>query len=225
MSQNRVSRRAPGYLGWLLLLLIVFLTGSARWRLLDVPLERDEGEYAYAGQLMLQGIPPYEHAYNTKLPGIYGAYAAVLAVFGETHRAIHLGLLVVNGVTIVLLFLLARHFMDDLSAVAAAARTLRDLCGGRGIGPAAPSDEHRWRHATYPKWTASGPGLRDEATRSSICHVRVCVLAHRTMQELPSGVEANRRAPCSLWGGRSNPVPGPLCPRVGNSFPGPVSPS
>ena len=24
-----------------------------------MPLERDEGEYAYAGQLILQGIPPY----------------------------------------------------------------------------------------------------------------------------------------------------------------------
>ena len=25
----------------------------------SVPLERDEGEYAYAGQLILHGIPPY----------------------------------------------------------------------------------------------------------------------------------------------------------------------
>lgn len=37
------------------------------------PLERDEGEYAYAGQLMLQGIPPYQLAYNMKLPGTYAA--------------------------------------------------------------------------------------------------------------------------------------------------------
>ena len=28
-----------------------------RLRVADVPLERDEGEYAYAGQLILQGVP------------------------------------------------------------------------------------------------------------------------------------------------------------------------
>jgi hypothetical protein len=39
-------------------------------------LERDEGEYAYAGQLMLQGIPPYQLAYTMKLPGPFAAYAA-----------------------------------------------------------------------------------------------------------------------------------------------------
>jgi hypothetical protein len=45
---------------------------ALRLRLLDVPLDRDEGEYAYIGQLLLQGIPPYAQAYNFKLPGIYG---------------------------------------------------------------------------------------------------------------------------------------------------------
>ena len=37
-----------------------------------------------------------------KLPGIYVAYAGVLATFGETARGIHLGLLVVNLVSGVL---------------------------------------------------------------------------------------------------------------------------
>ena len=58
--------------------------GFIRVRLLEMPLERDEGEYAYAGQLLLQGIPPYELAYNMKLPGTYFAYAAGMAVFGQT---------------------------------------------------------------------------------------------------------------------------------------------
>jgi len=30
-----------------------------RVRLLDVPWERDEGEYACAGQLILEHVPPY----------------------------------------------------------------------------------------------------------------------------------------------------------------------
>ena len=45
--------------------MVVFI----RIRFLAIPLERDEGEYAYAGQLMLQGIPPYRLAYNMKFPG------------------------------------------------------------------------------------------------------------------------------------------------------------
>jgi hypothetical protein len=45
--------------GWCALVVIVFaLVIAIRIRLLRIALERDEGEYAYAGQLMLQGIPP-----------------------------------------------------------------------------------------------------------------------------------------------------------------------
>ena len=69
---------------WLVVLLVLLFVGFIRVRLLDMPLERDEGEYAYAGQLILQGIPPYELAYNMKLPGTYFAYALGMAVFGQT---------------------------------------------------------------------------------------------------------------------------------------------
>ena len=69
---------------WLVVLLVLLFVGFIRFRLLDMPLERDEGEYAYAGQLILQGIPPYELAYNMKLPGTYFIYALGMAVFGET---------------------------------------------------------------------------------------------------------------------------------------------
>jgi hypothetical protein len=89
-------------------LLILLVTGFIRVRLLNLPLERDEGEYAYAGQLILQGIPPYELAYNMKLPGTYFAYAAGMALFGQTIAGVHLTLLAVNSVTCVLVFLLGR---------------------------------------------------------------------------------------------------------------------
>jgi len=52
----------------LLLLLILTAVLIIRVRLADIPLERDEGEYAYFGQLILEGIPPYSLAYNMKLP-------------------------------------------------------------------------------------------------------------------------------------------------------------
>src|ERR1041384_2963926 len=96
------------------------LFGAVRLRLRDMPLERDEGEYAYAGQLMLQGIPPYKLAYNMKLPGTYAAYAVIMAVFGQSPSGIHLGLTVVNAASIILMFLIGRRLLDDVAGVAAA---------------------------------------------------------------------------------------------------------
>ncbi|MGD0814976.1 MAG: glycosyltransferase family 39 protein [Verrucomicrobiota bacterium] len=104
-----------------LLLLAVVLVVFVRVRLLATPLERDEGEFAYGGQLMLQGIPPYKLFYNMKFPGIYAAYALCMFLFGQTPSGIHFGLLVVNVACVLLLYRLARRFLDVSGAAAAAA--------------------------------------------------------------------------------------------------------
>jgi len=106
---------------FIVLLAVIVFFGAIRWRLLDMPLERDEGEYAYAGQLMLQGIPPYRVAYNMKLPGTYAAYAAILAVFGQTARGIHLGLLLINAVSVILLYLVTARLFGALAGTIAGA--------------------------------------------------------------------------------------------------------
>ena len=103
------------------LALILLVTALIRIRLLPIPLERDEGEYAYAGQLMLQGIPPYSIASNMKLPGTYAAHAVIMALFGQTIAGIHLGLLLVNALTILLVYFLGKRLFGDVAAVAAAA--------------------------------------------------------------------------------------------------------
>ena len=103
------------------LALILAFAAFVRLRLLDFPLERDEGEYAYAGQLLLQGIPPYKLAYNMKLPGTYAAYAGIMAVFGETTRGIHFGLILVNSITILLVYCLGRRLFGQICGVIAAA--------------------------------------------------------------------------------------------------------
>jgi hypothetical protein len=99
---------------------IVLASAAVRLRVAGVPLERDEGEYAYAGQLILQGIPPYQLAYNMKFPGTYYAYSLILMLFGHTPWGIHLGLLVVNAATIVVLFLLGRRLLGELGGLIAA---------------------------------------------------------------------------------------------------------
>jgi hypothetical protein len=99
-----------------------------RLRLLDIPLERDEGEYAYAGQLMLSGIPPYSLVYNMKLPGTYAMYALIEAVFGQTTAGIHLGFLFVNAAAIVLVFLIGRRlFGAGAGAMAGAGYALMSV--------------------------------------------------------------------------------------------------
>ena len=82
-----------------------------RWRFLDLPLERDEGEYAYAGQLILQGIPPYQLAYNMKFPGVYFAYAGLMSLFGQIPAGIHDGIILVTSLSIVLIFLIGCELM------------------------------------------------------------------------------------------------------------------
>ena len=103
----------------LAIVLIIVLMAGIRFRLREMPLERDEGEYAYAGQLILRGIPPYQLAYNMKLPGTYAAYAAIMAVAGETASGIHLGVMVVNAACIFLVFLITRELFDSVAAVVA----------------------------------------------------------------------------------------------------------
>lgn len=123
-----------------------------RYRLLEVPLERDEGEYAYGGQLILQGLPLYQQLYSMKLPGVYAAYAGILTIFGQTARGIHFGLLIINAATIVLVFLLARRLVDGIGAAVASA-SFAVLSVGQAVQGVFANAEH------FVILTAVGGGL------------------------------------------------------------------
>jgi hypothetical protein len=118
---NGQHAAGPGLGPKAVLLLVLIVVAAIRWRLREMALERDEGEYAYFGQLMLDGFPPYGVAYNMKLPGTYAAYAVVLAVLGSSAGAVHLGLIAVNAATIVLVFALGRRLFDEWTGAVAAA--------------------------------------------------------------------------------------------------------
>ena len=106
---------------WLLLGATLIVVLAARIRLLGLPLERDEGEYAYTGQLLLQGIPPYQLAYSMKFPGTSVAYALLMSIFGDSITAVHVGLILINLVTAGLLLFLGRNILGELGGSAAAA--------------------------------------------------------------------------------------------------------
>jgi MFS family permease len=128
------------YWVWGVLLAVMLLTAAIRIRLRAVPLERDEGEYAYGGQLILQGLPDDAPLYNIK-PAIYITYALIQAVFGQTHSGIHLGLLVVNAATVFVLFFLAKRLFDPATAVAVAA-AFAVLSVGRSVQGFSANREH-----------------------------------------------------------------------------------
>jgi len=120
------------YCGLVLVVIVTF--AFIRYRLRAVPLERDEGEYAYAGQLMLQGIPPYQLAYSMKLPGTGAAYALILAALGQTRSAIHVGLILVNVAASVLVFLLGARLFDYLAGAVACASYALLSANPSGLG-------------------------------------------------------------------------------------------
>ena len=125
-SENKIKSGAPqafslfaesGYFYYLCLGLLVLVVSGIRWRLVEMPLERDEGEYAYFGHLILNGITPYTEAYSMKLPGIYYMYALFMAVFGETYKGIHIGLLVMNASTMILLYAAIKCFFNPMTGL------------------------------------------------------------------------------------------------------------
>ena len=121
MTATGSPPRLACYMALVILAGALLFSVVVRWRLREFPLERDEGGYAYIGQRLLAGVPPYQDTYNDKVPGLFLAYAAMMALFGETTVGIHLGLLAVNLATIVLLFLLVRDLFDPLAGGIAAA--------------------------------------------------------------------------------------------------------
>jgi hypothetical protein len=107
----------PTYVTYVFLALVLAVVAYARIRLLSTPLERDEGEFAYIGQLLLKGTPPFTDAYTMKLPGVSFAYALFMLLFGQSAAAIRIGLLIVNGICIFQVYLLARRLFGRSAAL------------------------------------------------------------------------------------------------------------
>lgn len=137
MNFERVKKYLPG----LIVGCAVLIAAIIRLRLLGLPLERDEGEYAYMAQLIFRGIPPYVKAYSMKFPGIYCIYAVIMTIFGQTTSGIHLGLILVNAATTIMIFFLARRLFDPYTAAFAGA-SFAILSLGRSVLGLSANSEH-----------------------------------------------------------------------------------
>ncbi len=112
---------APGRAYALLLAAVLLAVIAARLRLLGVPLERDEGEFAYLGLLLLKGQPPFAGLYTLKLPGVGLVYALFILAFGRSAAAIHFGFLLSNLLCVALVWRLGRRLLGAEAGLAAAA--------------------------------------------------------------------------------------------------------
>ncbi len=100
--------------GWLVLAALAFV--ALRAPVFAMPLERDEGEYAYIAWRLLEGDVPYRDAFNQKPPGIFAVYVLAIATFGRSVEGIRILLHVWTAASAWLLFLLVRRLVDPLAA-------------------------------------------------------------------------------------------------------------
>ena len=91
-----------------------------RWPFLSVPLNSDEGGYAYTAHWMLQGLQLYRDLWFDRPQGTFLIYAGIFRLFGESVESIRFGAAVYNALTVVLLALLGRRLLGTRAGLAAA---------------------------------------------------------------------------------------------------------
>lgn len=103
------------------LMVVLFLIFSIRKNYFNIPFERDEGSYAYAGKIILDGAIPYIDIGSQRLDGVFYSYALLVAVFGYSVKALHIAFLVMNMASVSMLFFLTRKLSNNITGLAAAA--------------------------------------------------------------------------------------------------------
>jgi len=114
MAQHTHARIA---LAWLVLGACAFV--AFRAPLVSLPLERDEGEYAYIAWRMSEGDVPYRDAFNQKPPASFGAYWLAFSFFGQSAEAIRIFGGLWSLATLLALWGLVRALAGPLAAAGA----------------------------------------------------------------------------------------------------------
>lgn len=107
---------------------IVAAFAALRAPFLSVPLERDEGEYAYIAQRALHGEVPYRDAFDQKPPGIFVIYTAIFLTLGQSTQSIHAGMALWTLASMILLYrLVSRRGGPEAGLVAALALSVMTI--------------------------------------------------------------------------------------------------
>ncbi|MPZ98572.1 MAG: hypothetical protein GEU80_04385 [Dehalococcoidia bacterium] len=86
---------------------------------LSAPIFFDDAVYAMVSQGMLDGLVPYRDLFDHKPPLIYGWYAGVITLFGDSQEALRLSVFASLGVTSVLVYFCGREFLGRRQAYTA----------------------------------------------------------------------------------------------------------
>lgn len=114
--------KAPSRFDFLtiLALAVIAIAFIIRMNWLELPMERDEGSYAYMGREAMFGGRPYIDFYEMKPPGIFYMYGLLDWISGGTLKGIHFVFFLLNAITGIFLFYWVRLWMGTLSATLAA---------------------------------------------------------------------------------------------------------
>ena len=115
----------------LVLLLALVSAAALRWPSLDLPFDRDEGEYATVAQQWAHGVEPYRDLLEQKPPLVPLLYRAAFALGGDTVASVRGLAMVWQLATVALVFLLMSRLAGDAAATAAAALYAVASCGTR----------------------------------------------------------------------------------------------
>ena len=123
---------------------LLFLLGASalcflitRFKLLAIPLERDEGSFAYIGHWLWRGKELYVDMLDSKLPGLYTYYGLFTTLFGYNAGGVHTGLLVANIVSAICFYLFLKDVFNQYIAVIACSLFLWMVTSANVLGFAA----------------------------------------------------------------------------------------
>ena len=91
---------------------LVLIVAAIRAPLLPIPLERDEGEYAYIGWRLGHNELPYRDWFDQKPPAVFFIYRVALSLPIEPVRAIHFVGLLFAAISTCALFFLGLRLLD-----------------------------------------------------------------------------------------------------------------
>ncbi len=109
----------PPYTQYIVLGILALVYILIRKNFFEIPMERDEGIYAYFGRLVLDGAVPYRDFYEHRLPGIFYMYAVLVGIFGE-FEGLALGITMLNIGTLTFTYFFARRFFGSQPVAIAA---------------------------------------------------------------------------------------------------------
>ena len=111
-SATGLRRRPSARQTILVVVGLILIAAAVRIPLLGIPLERDEGEYAYIAWRLGHNELPYRDWVDQKPPAVFWTYLAALALPLDPIRAVHLAALLFSAASSCALFFLALRFMN-----------------------------------------------------------------------------------------------------------------